>query len=87
MKLPPGFDPSVTFMAHLWEPLRVIPLPLALHVLSEAMHLVCRSLLALAGFSVHYMHVRPPRSSSVSAQPGCLHGIFISGIALKVLCG
>ena len=56
----PGFDPSITFMAHLWEPLRVLPLPLVLHVLSEAVHILCQCLLALAGFSLHQSHVRSP---------------------------
>ena len=39
------------FMAHLWEPLRVVHKPLAVHLVSEAWGLVTHSILLWMGFS------------------------------------
>ena len=58
-RLPPGRNPGIKFMAHLWEPLRVCPLPLALHCVSEALHLLCHGLLLGAGFSAFQSDVSP----------------------------
>ena len=53
VKFQRGRNPDLTFMAHLWEPLRVFPLPLAMHLGSEAMHLFCHCLLLASGFRAH----------------------------------
>ena len=47
---PAGRNPNLRFMAHLWEPLRVIHKPLALHAACEAGVVACRAALWLAGF-------------------------------------
>jgi pimeloyl-ACP methyl ester carboxylesterase len=46
----PGRNPDVRFMAHLWEPLRVLHKPLALHALAEVMRLATDGALWAAGF-------------------------------------
>jgi hypothetical protein len=46
----PGRTPGLSFMAHLWEPLRAVPKPLALHAAAEAGVAACRTLLWVAGF-------------------------------------
>ena len=46
----PGHNPDVSFMAHLWEPLRVLHKPLALHALAEGMRIATDGALWIAGF-------------------------------------
>lgn len=46
----PGHNPDVAFMAHLWEPLRVLHKPLALHALAEGMRVATDGALWAAGF-------------------------------------
>ena len=47
---PPGRNPALRFMAHLWEPLRVIHKPLALHAACEVGVVATRALLWAVGF-------------------------------------
>ena len=42
---PPGTNPAIRPMAHLWEPLRVVPKPLAVPLFSEAGGALTRFLL------------------------------------------
>jgi len=48
---PPGHDPAARFMAHLWEPLRTLHKPLALHAGGEAMRAATDAALWCLGFS------------------------------------
>ena len=59
VQFPPGRNPDLIFMAHLWEPLRVLPKPLALPLASEAAGLVCHALLAALGFRRKRSQARP----------------------------
>ena len=45
-----GKNPDITFMAHLWEPLRVWHKPLIVHVFSEAAGAVSSVWLLTLGF-------------------------------------
>jgi len=47
---PPGRNEGLSFMAHLWEPLRAVPKPLAVHAAAEVGVLSCRALLWGMGF-------------------------------------
>ena len=51
VQLPPGYQEGLRYMAHLWEPLRVVYKPLALHLGSEIAHMVCASFLRMQGFT------------------------------------
>ena len=46
----PGRNPRIEFMAHLWEPLRVVHSPLALRLALESMRLLTVLVLRVAGF-------------------------------------
>lgn len=59
VEFPPGRNPDLIFMAHLWEPLRVLPKPLALHLASEAAGLACHALLWALGFRRKRSQARP----------------------------
>ena len=50
-----GRNPALRFMAHLWEPLRVIHKPLALHAACEAATLASHAALWCAGFRKHHV--------------------------------
>jgi len=50
IRYPGGRNDGLSFMAHLWEPLRVVPKPLALHVAAEAGALACAGVLWGMGF-------------------------------------
>ena len=60
VKFPPGSNPGVTFMAHLWEPLRTCHKPLAIHLASESWGLCLRLLLKTMGFRRAVQQVRAP---------------------------
>ena len=47
---PAGTNPAATFMAHLWEPLRTLHKPLALHAAGEAMRAATDGALWCLGF-------------------------------------
>lgn len=44
-RFPEGFNAGVAPMTHLWEPLRVLPKPLAVHLASEVCGAATRGLL------------------------------------------
>lgn len=47
---PEGRNPDISFMAHIWEDLRVLPKPLVLHLASEAANLAGHAALRWMGF-------------------------------------
>ncbi|EIE23278.1 hypothetical protein COCSUDRAFT_47573 [Coccomyxa subellipsoidea C-169] len=47
---PEGRNADISFMAHVWEDLRVLPKPLALHIASEAASLLGATMLRCMGF-------------------------------------
>ena len=49
-ELPEGRNPDIRFMAHVWEDLRVLPKPLALHLACEVMSMAGHAVLRLLGF-------------------------------------
>ena len=61
-ELPEGRNPDITFMAHVWEDLRVLPKPLALHLACEVMSMVGHAVLRLRGFRMESCQVRCARS-------------------------
>ena len=50
VRIPDGCTPELRYMAHLWEPLRVMHHPLCLHLGSEVAHLGCAAVLRARGF-------------------------------------
>jgi hypothetical protein len=58
IKFEPGHNPDLEFMAHLWEPLRTIHKPLAIHLGCEAMCLATDAVLYGIGFQAHRTQVR-----------------------------
>ena len=58
MTFPPGRTEGLKFMGHLWEPLRVLPKPLALHLGCEFMRLATDGALWLQGFQCATFGVR-----------------------------
>ena len=53
--LPDGCNTEITFMAHLWEPLRTMHTPLCVHMVSEAAAFICHVVLSWQGFrKLHY---------------------------------
>ena len=56
-KFKEGYNPSLEFMAHLWEPLRVMHKPLAMLLTSEAVSLITDGTLFLMGFKVQRCQV------------------------------
>ena len=61
--LPEGRNPDITFMAHVWEDLRVLPKPLALHLACEVMSMAGHALLRMLGFRMENCQVRCGRSA------------------------
>ena len=53
--IPPGYNDSLQFMAHLWQPLRVLHKPLAVHVFSELSVLLCHLALRVLGFRRYWI--------------------------------
>lgn len=53
VKFPPGYNPALSFMGHLWEPLRASYRPLAFYAATEALALGGRLALRAAGFQQH----------------------------------
>lgn len=49
--IPPGTNPDLQFMAHLWQPLRVSHKPLLVHAVSEVSVIFTHALLLLMGFT------------------------------------
>jgi hypothetical protein len=49
----PGHNKELEFMAHLWEPLRTIHKPLAVHLACEAMCLATDAILYGIGFQAY----------------------------------
>ena len=49
-ELQPGQVSHAPYMTHMWEPLRVFPKPLCVHVLSDGIALLHRCALRLKGF-------------------------------------
>lgn len=71
-ELPEGRNPDIKFMAHVWEDLRVLPKPLALHLACEVMSMVGHAVLRYMGFRMENCQVRPPfnpHSPQQSATP------------------
>ena len=65
---PPGTNPGIRPMAHLWEPLRVVPKPLAVPLFSEAGGALTRLLLRRqVGFGLN----PTPRCSAWRAACSC----------------
>lgn len=50
VSFPPGFDPDLPFMAHVWEPLRAHHKPLAMFALTELLARAAHVLMFLMGF-------------------------------------
>eukprot|EP00887_Chlorella_sp_A99_P006932 scaffold2.g6932.t1 len=73
-----GYDPSLRFMAHIWEPLHVAHKPLALYLATEAVARVAQALVWLMGFH-HASHgdftcwvwepPPPPAPAAAAATP------------------
>jgi hypothetical protein len=61
---PEGRNPDISFMAHVWEDLRVLPKPLAMHVASEAITALSHCALRLMGFQKQ------------SCQVGCMDTVL-----------
>lgn len=57
---PEGRNPDISFMAHCWEDLRVLPKPLALHLGSELISFFGRCLLRVMGFRMQTCQVSRP---------------------------
>ena len=70
VKFPPGSNPGVSFMAHLWEPLRTCHKPLAIHLASEGWGLCLRLLLKTMGFRRAVQQVRPAGSQAARIATG-----------------
>lgn len=49
-KIPPGTNPDLQFMAHLWQPLRVSHKPLLVHAISEVSVIFTHAILLFMGF-------------------------------------
>ena len=56
-KFPEGRDPDIQFMAHLWEPLRVMHKPLAMVLTSESVSLITDMTMFFLGFRVQRCQV------------------------------
>ena len=69
VKLPPGRNPNIRFMAHLWEPLRVLPKPLLMYLTSEAVGLATDAALRVMGFKLHRCQVLRMKAA-VLRHPG-----------------
>lgn len=74
-QLPEGRNPDIKFMAHVWEDLRVLPKPLALHLACEAMSMVGHAVLRYMGFRMDSCQVQP-------LMPVTCHGLSTPLISL-----
>lgn len=54
--IPEGYNDKLEFMAHLWQPLRVLHKPLLVHLFSEASVLLTHGCLLFMGFRRHRVH-------------------------------
>jgi hypothetical protein len=54
--IPDGYNDRLEFMAHLWQPLRVVHKPLLVHLFSEASVLLTHGCLLFMGFRRHRVH-------------------------------
>ncbi len=75
-ELPEGRNPDIKFMAHVWEDLRVLPKPLALHLACEVMSMVGHAVLRYMGFRMENCQVRcacsaPPSSADIPPCVAC----------------
>jgi len=90
VEFPPGRNPDLIFMAHLWEPLRVLPKPLALHLASEAAGLACHALLAGLGFrrrsSQARAHTLPCGAPGRRAGRLGMHAFACTRVCLCMAC-
>lgn len=50
VKFPPGYNPGLKFMSHLWEDLRVCWRPLAFYVVTEVLAVVAAAAMWALGF-------------------------------------
>ena len=67
-QLPEGRNPDIKFMAHVWEDLRVLPKPLALHAGCEVISLLGHAMLRYMGFRMENCQVcSPPLSQALTA--------------------
>lgn len=73
---PEGRNPDIKFMAHIWEDLRVLPKPLALHLASEAASLAGAAALRFMGFRKDSCQVRP--SCGHHVLPCCEHWLSLA---------
>ena len=62
-----GKNHEITFMAPLWEPLRVHHKPLVVHLFSELAGAVNRAWLLMLGFRVQHHKVRPDITYLITA--------------------
>lgn len=67
---PEGRNPDISFMAHIWEDLRVLPKPLILHLASEGANLAGHAMLRCMGFRKDCCQVPvAPRSCDPALLP------------------
>ncbi|KAK9804722.1 hypothetical protein WJX72_001924 [[Myrmecia] bisecta] len=84
-----GYDPSLRFMAHCWEPLRVIPKPLAVHLASEAVGMACHLAIQCCGFSkrrcqgINYWVREPQPGEGVMQTPAGPRNMHVRGSAVS----
>ena len=60
VSLPPGRNPDLSFMANLWEPLRVLQKPLLMYLTSEAVGVCTDAALWAMGFKCRRCQVLLP---------------------------
>jgi hypothetical protein len=95
-----GHNPAVAYMAHLREPVRALPKPLAWYALAEGLAGVKHAALAAAGFRcerlgafAYYTYALPPAagagagsaSAAGSGRPGTEPIFFAHGVGLGLL--
>ena len=66
-QLPEGRNPDIRFMAHVWEDLRVLPKPLALHAGCEIISLLGHAVLRYMGFRMEGCQVCSPCVSRLTS--------------------
>ncbi|KAG2454544.1 hypothetical protein HYH02_000389 [Chlamydomonas schloesseri] len=70
ISLPPGHQPGLRCMYHLWEPLRTIYRPLAFYAATEALALLTQALLLAMGRSLSRQSTAPAVAGAVAAAGG-----------------
>jgi hypothetical protein len=55
VKIPEGYNEKLHFMAHLWEPMRVVHKPLFVHLASEASLVLSHMFLLALGFQRYHV--------------------------------